>query len=173
MRFCLPLLLVLALVACVKEPVSLYPDLGVIVMTSDSVSVNFNVPDSDTLLPGWTPWGSGEAVKNMTVILKENGNKDVHIDEVSWGFYDVDGDYLIADHVTFMPPITIESGKDTTFTVSVTVWEDLADELDDADGTEDDFIGSGTIVFEADGYDLERGQGINCVPSYTSMSVSK
>ncbi len=172
MRFCLPLLLTLALVACVKEPVSLYPDLGVIVMTSDSVSVNFIVPDTDTMLPGWSP-GTGEAVKNMTVILKENGNKDVHVEEISWEFYDVDGDYLESHHETYIPPITIESGKDTTITVSVTVSEDLADELDDADGTVDDFIGSGTIMFEADGYDLERGQSINCVPSYTPMSVSK
>lgn len=173
MRFCLPLLLILALVACVKEPVGLYPDLGVIVMTSDSVNVNFNVPDSDTMLPGWTPWGSGEAVKNLTVILKENGKKDVHVEEVNWDFYDVDGDHLAAGHETFIPPITIKSGKDTSFTVEVTVWEDLADELDDADGDANDFSGHGTIMFEAEGYDLERGNDINCVPSYTPMSVSK
>ncbi len=173
MRFCLPLLLILALVACVKEPVSLYPDLGVIVMTSDSVNVNFNVADSDTLLPGWSPWGSSEAVKNMTVTLKENGNKDVHVEEISWEFYDSDGDYLESHHETFIPPITVESGKDTTFAVSVTVSEHLADEFDDASDPIDDFSGSGTVVFYADGYDLERGQGINCVPSYTPMSVSK
>lgn len=172
MKFCIPLLLVLALVACVKEPVALYPDLGVIVMTSDSVNVNFNVPDTDTLIPGWTPWGDGEAAKNMTVVLKENGNKDVHIEEVSWGFYDADGDYISADHETFIPPITIESGKDTTLTIQVIVWEDLADELDDADGDANDYSGRGTIMFEVEGYDLERGNDINCVPSYTPMSVS-
>lgn len=171
MRFCLPLLLVLALVACVKEPVSLYPDLGVIVMTSDSVSAGFTVPDADTI-PGWDPIGNGEALKNMTVILKENGNKDVHIEEVSWSFYDCDGNYIASRNEIYIPPITIESGKDTTITVEVTVWEHLAYDLDNADGTENN-SGSGTIMFEADGYDLERGQSINCVPSYTPMSVAK
>ena len=171
MKFCLPLLLVLALVACVKEPVALYPDQGVVVMTSDSVTVGFIVPDTDSVA-GWNPVGNGEALKTMTVILKENGNKDINVEDVSWSFYDCDGNYLASRNETYIPPIKIESGKDTTITVDVTVWEHLAYDLDNADGTEDN-LGSGTIVFEASGYDLERGNDINCVPSYTPMSVSK
>jgi hypothetical protein len=174
-KYLLPLILVLAVVACVKEPLGLYPDVGVVVVTSDSVRVNFNVPDSDpdTMSPGWEPGYAGSATKNMTVILKETAKKNVHVESLHWQIFDINGDLVGSDNNEYVPPIEIKGGQDTTFTITVEVWEGWANDLDDADDPADDYSGIGTIKFYVDGYDLQRGEDINCVPSYTPMSVSQ
>jgi hypothetical protein len=171
----LPILLVLALIACVKEPLGLYPDVGVVVVTSDSVRVNFNVPDSDpdSMSPGWEPGYGGSATKNMTVILKETAKKDVQVEALHWQIFDVNGSVVGSDADGYMPPIEIKGGQDTSYTITIEVWEGWARDLDNADGTADDYAGNGTIKFYVDGYDLQRGEDINTIPSYTPMSVSQ
>jgi len=174
MKF-LPLILVLALVACVKEPLGLYPDVGVVTVTSDSVRINFNVPDSypDTLNPGWTPNGGGLASKTMSVVLKETAKKDVCVEALHWQFFDVNGNYVDSHTDEYIPPIEIKGGQDTTYSITIDVWEDIAYHLDHADGAQYDFSGTGTIKFYVEGYDLQRGEDINTIPSYTPISVSQ
>jgi hypothetical protein len=176
MKYLLPLMLVLAFVACVKEPLGLYPDVGVVVVTSDSLRINFNVPDSDpdTILhKGWEPGYNGSATKDMTVILKETAKKDVIVEALHWQIFDVNGSLVGTDGDSYMPPLEIKGGQDTTYTVTIEVWEGWARTLDNADLPQDDFSGTGTIKFYVDGYDLQRGEDINTIPSYTPMSVSQ
>jgi hypothetical protein len=171
----LPLILVLALIACVKEPLGLYPDVGVVVVTSDSVRINFNVSDSDTssTSPGWEPWGNGLASKTMSVVLKETAKKNVHVETLRWQFFDVNGNQVATDNVEYVPPLELNAGQDTTYTMTIDVWENLALALDNADGAANDYAGTGTIKFYVEGYDLQRGEDINTIPSYTPMSVSQ
>jgi hypothetical protein len=171
----LPLLLFLGLIACVKEPLALYPDVGVVVVTSDSVRVNFNVPDSDTSAthPGWEPGYNGSATKNMTVVLKETAKKDVCVEVLHWQVFDINGSLIGTDADEYVPPIEIKGGQDTSYAMTIEVWEGWARSLDNADGAANDFAGTGTIKFYVSGYDLQRGEDINTIPSYTPMSVSK
>ena len=57
--------------------------------------------------------------------------------------------------------------------VSVTVDEGIANNLDDHDGAQDDFSGTGTIKFTVGGFDRHWGNAINDIPSYTPMRVAK
>jgi hypothetical protein len=166
------LILVLALVACVKEPLGLYPDVGVVVVTSDSVRINFNVPDNDTI-PGWPQGGWELATKNMSIVLKETAKKDVCVEVLHWQFFDIDGNLVGSDADEYVPPIELKGGQDTTFSMTIDVWQDIAYHLDNADGAQDDYSGNGTIKFYVDGYDLQRGEDINTIPAYTPMSVSQ
>jgi len=170
--FLLLTMLIIALgIACIKEPIAMYEDVGVIEVHSDTSVVLFNVPDPDN--NGWNWSGSGECSKELTIILKEKAHKDVSIDRLNWKFYDLNGNSVGSRHKDYVPPITIKSGNEISCTVSVRVNEDIADELDDATGAVDDFYGEGTIEFNVEGYDTERGNTINTIPSYTPLKVQK
>lgn len=169
----LPLLAILLAVACVKEPVAWYYDVGVIEIISDTLTVSFNVPDTDTLSPGWDPNGNGEASKDLSITFREKAKKDVAITVLEWSFFDVDGAWIVNRSEIFVPPIEIRGGQEFTYTATVKVNEFIADRLDDADGSQDDFSGDGTIEFNVEGYDLVRGDDLNSIPSFTPIHVQK
>ena len=158
-------------VACVNEPIAWYWDQGVIEMSSDTVTVNFNVPDPDT--NGWHQWESGDGSQQMTVTLTEKGKKDVVIDRVVWRIYTLDRGFVASYDEDYIPPILIEAKQDLPVTVTVTINEGIADDLDDATGDQNDFLGQGYIEFSVEGYDIERGNEINCIPSYTLIQVQR
>jgi len=170
MRYLLLFSLVL-LIACVKGPIATYPDLGVVEVTSDTVLVVFNVPDPDN--NGWNPGGGGSTSKPINIKLKERADKDVSINSLVWIFYNADAEIVDIEAQDYIPPIEIEAGKEYSLTVTVTVDERIADNIDDHDGGVDDFLGNGTIEFYVEGYDLERGEEINSIPSYTKIQVQK
>ncbi|OPX17610.1 hypothetical protein BXT86_05605 [candidate division WOR-3 bacterium 4484_100] len=158
-------------IACVKEPLAMYYDLGVVEVISDSTSVNFNVPDPDT--NGWHQWEGGEGTNTFTITLKEKAKKDVVINEVVWTFYTLDGGYVAQRGVDYIPPIKIDAGKEHELTLTIKVDEGIADDLDDATGDANDFYGEGTIEFDVRGYDVERGNEVNTIPSYTPITVQR
>ncbi len=158
-------------IACVSEPVAWYWDIGVIEMSSDTLTVTFNVPDPDT--NGWHPWEPGEGSQQMTVTLIEKGKKDVVIDRVIWRIYTLDRGLVASYDEDYIPPLLVEAKHELDVTVTVTISEGVADDLDDATGDNDDFNGEGYIQFSVDGYDIERGNEINCIPSYTMIRVQR
>ena len=172
MRYLPFLLLLLMVVACVKEPIGSYDEAGVIEIGSDTAAVLFNVPDTDSL-PGWSPWGDGEATKTVTLTFKEKGGLDVSITMVSWVFYNVDGDQVSSDYIDFLPPLEVLARSQETYDLSVTVDEAIANNLDDHDGSQNDWSGTGTIKFLVSGFDRHWGNAINDIPSYTPMRVAK
>ena len=170
MRYLLFLLLLLT-IACVKEPIATYPEGGVISVGSDTAEVLFNVPDVDN--DGWN-WGdSGEVVKTLNLTFKEKGGLDVAITSVYWSFYNYYGQYVQGAYVDFVPPLEVLANSQQTYALSVTVSEGIANNLDDHDGAQDDFSGTGTIKFTVVGFDRHWGNAINDIPSYTPMRVAK
>jgi len=172
MRYLLFFLLLLT-IACVKEPIATYPEGGVISIGSDTAEVLFNVPDTDSIIPGWTPWGDGEATKTLNLTFKEKGGLDVAITSVYWAFYNLNGELVQGDYIDFVPPLEVLAGSEKSYALSVTVDEGIANNLDDHDGAQDDFSGTGTIKFMASGFDRHWGNDINDIPSYTPMRVAK
>ncbi|MEO0127690.1 MAG: hypothetical protein ABIL44_08085 [candidate division WOR-3 bacterium] len=169
------LVLLFVLINCVKEPVAWYEDVGVVEITTDTLLVTFHVPDTDTGPgnPGWNPWGSGSASQDLSITLKEKAKKDVAITSLRWQFFDIDGSQVASRSESYVPPIEIAGGKEHSYTVSIIVDERIADDLDDADGANNDYYGRGTIKFIVEGYDLIRGENINCIYSYTPIEVRK
>ncbi|MEO0137248.1 MAG: hypothetical protein ABIL39_09515 [candidate division WOR-3 bacterium] len=172
---CFVVLLGWMLIGCVKEPVAWYEDVGVVEINTDTSLVTFHVPDTDTGPgnPGWNPWGSGSASQDLTITLKEKAKKDVAITSLRWQFFDIDGSQVASRSESYVPPIEIAGGKEHSYTVSIIVDEGIADDLDDADGANNDYYGRGTIKFIVEGYDLIRGENINCIYSYTPIEVRK
>ncbi len=164
-------IIILALIACVSEPIAWYWDQGVIEMFSDTLTVNFNVPDPDT--NGWHPWERGEGSQPMTVTLTEKGKKDVVIDCIIWRIYTLDRTLIATYSEYYIPPLLVEAKKELPVTVTVAINEGVADRLDDATGDRDDFYGEGYLQFSVAGYDIERGNEINCIPSYTQIRVQR
>ncbi|MEO0216464.1 MAG: hypothetical protein ABIL70_07915 [candidate division WOR-3 bacterium] len=171
MKKYLSLVALLIIIACVKEPVGWYPDVGVIEVKSDTTTVTFHVPDPDG--NGWHQWEGGEASQEMTITLKEKAKKDVAISKLKLEFYDENGDEVASYSEHYVPAIEIDGGKEYSYSVVVNVNEGIADKLDDETGAKDDFFGNGTIKFSVEGYDLQRGEAINCIPSYTPIQVEK
>jgi hypothetical protein len=172
MRYLLFLLLLLT-IACVKEPIGSYDEGGVIEIGSDTAVVLFNVPD-----PGDDGWGNGmndtgEVVKTMDLTFREKGGQDVAITTVYWTFYNHDGGYVSSGYVDFVPPFDVLAGSQEAYTLSVTVDEGIANNLDDHDGSPDDWNGTGTIKFMVTGFDRHWGNDINDIPSYTPMRVAR
>ncbi|MGB9719935.1 MAG: hypothetical protein ACPL28_00435 [bacterium] len=167
--------LLFVLINCVKEPLAWYEDVGVVEIVTDTLVVTFHVPDTDTGPgnPGWNPWGSGSASQDLSITLKEKAKKDVAISTLRWQFYDINGNLVANRSESYVPPIEIDGGKEYTYTVSIIVDEGTADDLDDADGANNDYNGRGTIKFIVEGYDLIRGENINCIYSYTPIEVRK
>ncbi len=164
-----------AFINCVKEPIAWYEDVGVIEITTDTTLVTFHVPDTDTGPgnPGWNPWGNGSASQDLSITLKEKAKKDVAISTLRWQFFDINGSQVASRSESYVPPIEIAGGKEYSYTVSIIVDERIADDLDDEDGAANDYYGRGTIKFIVDGYDLIRGEAINCIYSYTPIEVRK
>jgi len=169
MRY-LPLLFVVLLIACVKEPIGWYPDVGVVEVSSDSTKVEFTVSDPDG--DGWHYGDDGEGARDLVIALQEKAKKDVSIYRVTWEVYDIHPDEVSSDYKDLVPPIDIKAGSDTTVTVTIRITESVANSLDDADGGDDD-NGNGNIKFSVLGYDQERGEDINDIPSYTPIHVHK
>ncbi|MCX7995654.1 MAG: hypothetical protein N3A65_07795 [candidate division WOR-3 bacterium] len=163
------------LLNCIKEPVAWYEDVGIVEITTDTTITTFHVPDTDTGPgnPGWNPWGNGSASQDFTIKLKEKSKKDVAVSTLRWQFFDVNGTHIASRSETYVPPIEIDGGKEYTYTVSIIVDERIADDLDDEDGAANDYYGRGTIKFIVEGYDLIRGEEINCIYSYTPIEVRK
>ncbi len=159
------------IVACVKEPIGWYPDVGVIEVKSDTLVVTFHVPDPNS--NGWHPGEGGEASQELTITLKEKAKKDVAISKLNLEFYDENGSEIATHLEHYVPAIEIDGGKEYSYSVVVKVSEGIADELDDETGAENDFLGKGIIKFSVEGYDLQRGEEINCIPSYTPIQVEK
>jgi hypothetical protein len=170
MRYALFLLLLLT-IACVKEPIATYPEGGVIEIGSDTAEVLFNVPDPAN--DGWHWNDSGSVVKTLNLTFKEKGGLDVAVTTVYWSFYNIDGELVSSDYVDFVPPLEVLAGGQGTYALSVTVDEGIANNLDDHDGAQDDFSGTGTIKFTVNGFDRHWGNDINDIPSYTPMRVAK
>ncbi len=168
-------LLLCAGINCVKEPVGWYEDVGIVEITTDTLLVTFHVPDTDTGPgnPGWNPWGNGSASQDLSITLKEKSKKDVAVTTLRWQFYDINGSLVNSHSETYVPPLEIKGGKEITYTVTIIVDEAVADDLDHADGADNDYYGRGTIKFIGEGYDLIRGEDINCIYSYTPMEVRK
>ncbi len=168
-------LILFVVIGCVKEPIAWYEDVGIVEITTDTTLITFHVPDTDTGPgnPGWNPWGNGSASQDLSITLKEKAKKDVAITSLEWEFFDVNGSHVATRSEIYVPPIEIGGGKEHTYTVSIVVNENIADDLDDADGAENDYYGRGTIMFIVEGYDLNRGEEINCIYSYTPMEVRK
>lgn len=175
MKKYLGLILLVLLANCVKEPLSWYEDVGVVEIQTDTTVITFHVPDTDTNPgnPGWNPWGGGSASQDLSITLREKAKKDVAITSLRWHFYDVDGGHVASRSENYVPPIEIDGGKEFSYTISVIVDEGIADDLDDADGANNDYNGRGTIKFIVEGYDLIRGEEINCIYSYTPILVTK
>lgn len=170
MRYLLFFLLLLT-IACVKEPIATYPEGGVVSITSDTVEVLFNVPDVDN--DGWN-WGdTGQVVKTLNLTFNEKGGEDVAINTVYWAFYNHNGEYVQGDYIDFVPPLEVLAGSEKSYALSVTVNESIAHNLDDHDGAQGDFSGTGTIKFTVSGFDRHWGNAINDIPSYTPMRVAK
>lgn len=165
------LLLLLLVAACVKEPISYYYDGGIVEITADTAQVVFNVPDPGG--DGWD-WGdSGEVVKAIDLTLKERADKDVAITSVHWIFYNISDDYVDDGYINYNPPFQVPSGSETALALSVTVTEGIADNLDDHDGAQDDYSGTGTIKFYCLGFDQERGNAIYTIPFYLPIRVAR
>jgi len=175
MKKILGLIVLVLLANCVKEPLAWYEDVGIVEIKTDTTLVTFHVPDTDTGPgnPGWNPWGSGSASQDLSITLKEKAKKDVAVTTLRWQFYDVNGSLVANRSESYVPPIEIDGGKEFVYTVSIIVDEGIADDLDDADGANNDYNGRGTIKFIAEGYDLIRGESINCIYSYTPIEVRK
>ncbi|MEO0094296.1 MAG: hypothetical protein ABIL18_06025 [candidate division WOR-3 bacterium] len=178
MKKCLGFILISVLffaITCVKEPVAWYEDVGVVEIITDTTLITFHVPDTDTGPgnPGWNPWGSGSASQDLSITLKEKAKKDVAITSLRWQFFDIDGSQVASRSESYVPPIEIAGGKEHSYTVSIIVDEGIADDLDDADGANNDYYGRGTVKFIVEGYDLIRGENINCIYSYTPIEVRK
>jgi hypothetical protein len=170
MRYLLFFLLLLT-IACVKEPIATYPEGGVVSITSDTTEVLFNVPDVDN--DGWN-WGdTGQVVKTLNLTFNEKGGEDVAINTVYWAFYNLNGELVQGDYIDFVPPLEVLAGSENTYALSVTVNESIAHNLDDHDGAQGDFSGTGTIKFTVSGFDRHWGNAINDIPSYTPMRVAK
>lgn len=175
MKKYLGLILLILLANCVKEPLAWYEDVGVVEIHTDTTVITFHVPDTDTGQgnPGWNPGGNGSASQDLSITLREKAKKDVAITTLHWEFYNINGDRVAQRSESYVPPIEIDGGKEYSYTLSVIVDERIADDLDDADGANNDYYGRGTIKFIAEGYDLIRGEEINCIYSYTPILVTK
>ncbi len=167
--------LLFVIINCVKEPLAWYEDVGVVEVVTDTLLITFHVPDTDTGPgnPGWNPWGSGSASQDLSITLKEKAKKDVAITSLRWQFFDINGNQVASRSENYVPPIDIDGGKEYSYTVSIIVDERIADDLDDEDGANNDYYGRGTIKFIVEGYDLIRGEHINCIYSYTPIEVRK
>jgi len=172
MKKYLGLIILVLLANCVKEPLAWYEDVGVVEVKTDTTLITFHVPDTDTL-PGWNPWGGGTASQDLSVTLREKAKKDVAVTTLRWQFYDVNGSLVANRSESYVLPIDIDGGKEYTYTISVIVDEGIADDLDYAYGADNDYNGQGTIKFIVEGYDLIRGESINCIYSYTPIEVRK
>jgi len=167
----LALLLLLLVAGCVKEPIGYYYDGGVVEITADTAQVVFNVPDPGG--DGWN-WGdSGEVVKAIDLTLNERGDKDVAITSVYWTFYNISDDYVSGGAIDYNPPFQVPKGSETALALSVTVTEGIADNLDDHEGAQDDYAGTGTIRITCTGYDKERGNTIYNIPLYLGIRVAR
>lgn len=165
------LLLLLLAAACVKEPVGYYYDGGVVEITADTAQVVFNVPDPDG--NGWNPGGDGEAAKAIALTLNELSDKDLAITGVYWVFYNISDGYVDDGYVNYYPPFELPKGSETPLDVTVTVTEAIANNLDDHDGAQDDWSGTGTIKITCSGFDCERGNAINDIPVYIPIRVAR
>lgn len=175
MKKYLGLIILILFANCVNEPLAWYEDVGVVEVQTDTTVITFHVPDTDTGPgnPGWNPEGNGSASQDLSITLKEKAKKDVAITSLRWQFYDINGSHVASRSENYVPPIEIGRGKEYSYTISVVVNEGIADDLDDADGATNDYYGRGTIKFIVDGYDLIRGEEINCIYSYTPIEVRK
>ncbi len=167
----LALLLLLLVAACVKEPIGYYYDGGIVEITADTAQVVFNVPDPGG--DGWS-WGdTGEVVKAIDLTLKERSDRDLAITSVYWIFYNINDDYVDDGYINFNPPFQVPKGSETALALSVTVTEGIADDLDDHDGAQDDYAGTGTIRVTCSGFDKERGNSIGDIPLYLGIRVAR
>jgi len=165
------LLLLLLSAACVKEPVGIYTDVGVVEITADTAQVVFNVPDPGN--DGWN-WGDpGEVTKNIDLTLKEQSGKDLSITSVYWAIYNLSDEYVGGGYKNYNPPFQVPSGSETALAFPVTVTEYIAGDLDDHDGANGDYSGTGTIKITCSGFDNERGNDINDIPLYLGIRVAR
>ena len=158
------------LVTCANEPLAVYGDRGVVEIVPVDSTVPFSVPDEGD--QGWHWYDPGVGARDVKVIILEKIGRPVWINSIQWDLFDTEGDWVATGIKPIIPPLEIQGGKDTTYTMTLEVKEGYAQELDKADGHED-FNGKGYYRFTPWGKDIERGVEIGVVEGYLEITVQK
>ncbi|HIE06028.1 MAG TPA: hypothetical protein EYP58_04430 [bacterium (Candidatus Stahlbacteria)] len=170
MRYLIIIIGLVLLIGCANEPLATYGDRGVVEVTPIDSSVPFSVPDEGN--QGWHWYDPGVGSRDVKISLKEKIGRPVWIQALQWDLYDIEGDRIATGIEPIVPPLEIEGGKDTTYTIILEVKEGYAQEIDKADGHED-FQGTGYYKFTPSGKDVERGVEFGVVEGYLEITVQK
>lgn len=155
---------------CVKEPVALYFEQPVLVSTlSDTTQSVFQVPDIDS--NGWHHWDSGADTISMSLYIKETAGQNALISGISYKIYDIDGNMINSKNESYIPYINMNARGQDTLSMSIIVDEGDANDLDDADGINDN-VGEGYVSFNVNFLD-EKGNQYSSVPVFRDIKVIK
>ncbi len=172
MKKLLVVLFVLAILStgCVKEPVALYFEQPIISSSlADTSLAVFAVPDVDS--NGWHHWDSGADTLSMSLYIHETAGQNALVSGISYRVYDIDGNQISSKSESYIPFINMNAHGQDTLTMSVIIDEGDADDLDNADGINDN-VGEGYVSFQVNFYD-EKGTPYSSVPVFRNIKVIK
>ena len=106
----------------------------------------------------------------VCAVSKDITEKGAVVSSINWTLYDASG-IEVTSGSTFIGEIMHE-GDTVETEIMIALSEGHANQIDDADGADDDFAGSGVFEFTISGRDPEYGNVLNYIPDLASMSVS-
>ncbi len=144
-------------------------DYGIVKVSGPTEAVAFRVTDADT--DGWKSYEAGYGTSTVELTLRETGGKEVAVTSVHWTLYDANGHWVA--YGTKLVDKTIAANGSTSVSISITLSEDDANQIEDADKPVDDFGGSGKLEFSVSGQDTEHAHYINSISGSADMTVAK
>lgn len=144
-------------------------DYGIVDVSGPTSAVAFGVTDEGA--SGWKSYETGYGTSTVQLTVRETGGKEVKVNSVYWTLYDANGYYVASG--TKLVDATIAANGSTSISISITLTEDDANQLEDADKPTDDFNGSGKFQFSVSGEDTEHADSVHSIPGSADMTVVK
>lgn len=167
---------VLAAVGCVWEPFAMYDYKAIIEVTSPitAQTINSVVVVIDTFPIRDTFYLDTTYSINVTVSLKEQTGKKIRFESVGCDLFDSKGNNLGGvGGVQIIPPQTNEEVDSITQTLKLTLGDNDLYALDLANEAEKWNGGTGYLGFEATGKEIDHGLTVDCLMSYTPITVTR
>ncbi len=162
------LFLLLLVSSCYIGTLEVYDYRPIIEMErEDTTAILFRVPDLDP--DGW--WnGDGEDSKSIEITIKETAGTEAYIENIEWEIIG-ENNQLTSDGENMLIKSVELNDNDTLYTVNITLTEHDANELDEADGIQDN-VGEGVLKIQMIYYD-KFGNIYESKPLYAPIKIIK
>ena len=156
----------------IARPSVVTGDTGTVLVVGPAAAIEFAVPDPDAGLgqAGWSPGDPGFVTNTVELTLRETSGREVCVESIMWRLYDANGTQR-ATGIKYMST-TIAANGTASASISITLDEGAANQIDDASGDPDNFSGSGAFTFSASGRDIKNDVPINDIDGSTDMTVT-